>query len=175
MLRKEFRSDRIKSLLCKNISIFEYNKGNYIDLDNMGIEDNIVAGQVTVDTRQLNKAALRIQFGCNLNYSLSLTEQLNLLFKLYRKDQEGTMTELTSTPYTISLDGQLGTESEFITISLQKNESFVMEYVDDVKGGKQYTYVVQVTLIYSSVDESSIQCGYITVTGQGIRCTDKQG
>lgn len=153
----------------KHFLIFESSKGNFIDLDNIGTEDKIVAGQLTVDTKNVDKAMLQISFNCNLKYSLSLTEQLNLLFKLYRRDQNGIVFELTNKSFTVSLYGDLESESEEATVSLQKNEVFYMDYVDEISKGDLYTYIIEVNLIYSSADEASIQSGNITAIGKATK------
>jgi hypothetical protein len=149
--------------------ILESSKTNYINLDNLGTEDTAVVGQLTVDTRRTPKAKIQLSFNCNLDYSMSLTEQMNLLFKLYRKDSKGTMTELASQPYVVILTGELGTEAEFVTISLAKNETLTMNYLDETIVGDLYTYLVEVSLIYSSVDVSSIQSGTITAIGKAYK------
>jgi hypothetical protein len=149
--------------------IFESNKTNYINLDNMNTEDTIVVGQLTVDTKNNSKAKIQIGLNCQLDYTVSLTEQMNLLFTLFRKDSHGIKTELTSVPYTVNLTGELGTEAEFITISLEKNETFTMNYLDEITVGELYTYFVEVNLIYSSVDASSIQSGTITAIGKAFK------
>ena len=149
--------------------ILESNKINYINLDNMGTEDAVVVGQLTVDTRKTPSAKLQLSFNCNLDYSMSLTEQMNLLFKLYRKDSKGTTTEIASQPYVVILTGDLGTEAEFVTVSLGKNETFTMNYLDETIVGDLYTYLIEVNLIYSSVDEASIQGGTLTAIGKAYK------
>lgn len=99
----------------KYFFIFESNKTNYINLDNMNTEDTIVVGQLTVDTQSCPQAKIQIGLTCQLDYTVSLTEQMNLLFTLFRKDSKGIKTELTSVPYTVNLTGELGTEAEFVT------------------------------------------------------------
>jgi hypothetical protein len=146
--------------------IFESNKTNYIDLDNMGIEDRIAVGQLSVDTRNYSNAKVLINYTGDLKYTISLTEQLNLLFKLNRKDRNGNITELASKPYVVNLSGDLGTESETVFLTLEKYETFSMDFVDEVTGGKQYTYFIEVILIYNSVDAASILCGNLSAIGK---------
>ncbi|BCN29079.1 hypothetical protein [Anaeromicropila herbilytica] len=145
--------------------VFESNKTNYIDLDNMGIEDRISVGQLTVDTRNFASAKLEISYNCTLKYTISLTEQLNLLFKLNRKDRNGNVTELASMPYVVNLSGDLGSESETVFLTLEKYETYSMDFIDEVAGGKQYTYFIDVILIYNSVDAASILGSNITAIG----------
>jgi hypothetical protein len=164
------KHEPIKKRLSKTYSlIFESNKTNYINLDNMNTEDTIVVGQLTVDTRNNPKAKIQIGLIGQLDYTVSLTEQMNLLFTLYRKDSHGTKTELTSVPYTVILTGELGTEAEFVTISIDKNESFTMNYLDEITVGDLYTYLIEVNLIYSSVDAASIQSGTISAIGKAYK------
>jgi hypothetical protein len=157
--------------------IFEFNRGNDVDLTNLNVGDSVTAAQLTVDTTSIfedtsttngraSRAVVRITFSSNLNYTITPDEQMNLLFKLYRLDDNRRRTELTSVPYTVSLTGNLNDETEIFTTELQKNETFYTEYFDELRGGGTHTYVMEVSLVYSSIDLATIQSGYISATGQ---------
>lgn len=162
--------------------IFEYNSGTNVNLDKMNVQDNVVAAQLTVDTGDKNEdtshnhgwlannAQIRISYNCFLNYTAALNEEMDLLFKLYRQDSNGMRIELTSNPYTTSFYGDLTTTNENVTesvpLQMVRNDSFYTEYFDEVKGGGAYTYIMEVTMIYNSIDSSSLQAGYISATGQ---------
>lgn len=162
--------------------ILEYNCGTNVNLDKMNVQDNVVAAQLTIDTggnhedtslnhgRSTSIAKLKIIYNCFLNYTATLNEEMDIMFKLYRQDSNGMKIELTSKPYNVSFYGDLTTTNENVTestpLQLEKSESFYTEYFDDVKGGGTYTYIMEVTMIYNSIDSASLQAGYISAIGQ---------
>ncbi|MDF2588891.1 MAG: hypothetical protein K0S41_2732 [Anaerocolumna sp.] len=159
-------SSEKKPVETNRYSIFEYKKSNFIDLDHMGIENRVVAGQISLHLESKSYATLRIRYNCYINYSVTVNKQLYLMFRLYRRDSKGLKKELISIPYTLSFNGTLGIENENSFPSIHKNESFYMEYIDELNKSDLYIYEIELDLIYSDVDVSSIEGGFITIEGQ---------
>jgi hypothetical protein len=141
--------------------------GGYVDLSNMPT-GGVVLARTALDTTLLKNPIVKIDFNCMLSYTLVMLEELNLIFTLVRKSENGDTAELASWPYKILMDQNLtGTEGEeYVYVVLEKNETVSLAYCDQPGCGDCSTYMVRLDVNYFNITNAVISSAFISTIAQ---------
>ncbi|MBL4931943.1 DUF4489 domain-containing protein [Clostridium paridis] len=147
---------------CPTGVILACGQGGYVDLSNMPTSGSTLAS-VSIDTTLLTRAIIKIDFSCILSYSVTVLEELDLIFTLVRTNTKGEIKELASWPYKILMDQIVSgaEEDQYVFITLEKNESFSIEYCDELLCGSSSTYSIRVNTNYFNITNAVIQSSTI--------------
>lgn len=152
--------------------IMSAGNSNFVDLNNLPSNcTDIVVSRITVNTTNLTSPMVVINYAGNLHLILSSSSELDCVFILYRRDEQGNEIQLSSYPFTFSLYLTTSVSSESQTettdIYMDKVEPLVINYVDMQTIGKRYDYILKVNVSYSTLDTAEITSGNITAIAQG--------
>jgi hypothetical protein len=160
-------------------AIIKCAKGSYVDLSNMPSTGTTLAS-IDMDTASLRNPMVKLDFSCSLSYTLSMLEELDLIFVLYRQDNNKHKNEpkqLTTWPFKILMDQTLTTETteageaeeqedQYAYIILGKDETITFSYCDQPGLSSDYTYSIAVNANYYFITSAVITSSFLSATAQ---------
>lgn len=139
-------------------------QGGFVDLSNTPANGAVLA-RVSLDTSRMANPMVKIDFNGTLSFRLTMLEELDLVFTLFRDCGEGEMEQIASWPYKVLMDQTLtGVENEqYIFTIIEKNETISLSFCDDLAcSSRCCTYVMRVESNYFNITSATMQSGVMS-------------